>query len=114
ETAKAGKQPTPLLRFVGNPRKHMPKGLPFEFKYYVELVDLTGRCIREDKRGFITDAQPILARLNIQPENWLKLTTKFTKVFKGSVGRPDAKQKYCEHLKLKRRGNLTQCSELLA
>ncbi|WP_430522136.1 hypothetical protein [Pseudoalteromonas luteoviolacea] len=44
----------------------------------------------------------------------LKLTTQFTSVFKGSVGRPDAKQKYCEHLKLKRRGNLTQCSELLA
>ncbi|MCF6443093.1 transposase [Pseudoalteromonas luteoviolacea] len=114
EAVKVGKQPKSLMRFAGNPRKNMPKGLPFEFKYYIELVDLTGRCMREDKRGYITDSQPILARLNIQSENWLKLTTQFTKVFKGSVGRPDAKQKYCEHLKLKRRGNLTQCSELFA
>ncbi|KZN50364.1 hypothetical protein N474_24490, partial [Pseudoalteromonas luteoviolacea CPMOR-2] len=68
ETAKEGKQPKSLMRFSGNPRKYMPKGLPFEFKYYLELVDLTGRYIREDKRGFITDAQPILARLNIQPD----------------------------------------------
>ena len=31
----------------------MPKGLPFELKSYLELVELTGRCIREDKRGYM-------------------------------------------------------------
>ncbi|TMP59972.1 transposase, partial [Pseudoalteromonas citrea] len=30
EHAKEGKQPKHLARFAGSPRKHMPKGLPFE------------------------------------------------------------------------------------
>ncbi|MBH0059503.1 transposase, partial [Pseudoalteromonas sp. SWXJZ94C] len=45
--AKDGKQPKKLLRFAGMPRQIMPKGLPFELKSYLELVELTGRCIRE-------------------------------------------------------------------
>ncbi|TMN93624.1 transposase, partial [Pseudoalteromonas sp. S558] len=51
--AMEGKQPKQLLRFAGMPRQIMPKGLPFELKSYLELVELTGRCIREDKRGYI-------------------------------------------------------------
>ncbi|PAX99039.1 transposase, partial [Pseudoalteromonas sp. HM-SA03] len=58
--AKLGKQPNSLLRFAGSPRKHMPKGLPFELKSYIELVELTGQCIRTDKRGYINEAEPIL------------------------------------------------------
>ncbi len=45
----------------------MSKGLTFELNYYIELLELTGRCIRADKRGHISDAQPILARLQITP-----------------------------------------------
>ena len=29
--------------------KEVPKGLPFPIKDHLELVDLTGRCIRHDK-----------------------------------------------------------------
>ncbi len=115
QSAKEGEQPKKLARFVGHPRKHMPKGLPFELQSYLELVELTGRCIREDKRGYISDsAQPILTRLNIEPENWLKLTTKFTKVFHGAVGHSESLQSYKEHLELKRRPNLANCEKLLA
>lgn len=114
ESAKEGKQPKSLLRFSGNPRKHMPKGLPFEFKYYLQLVELTGKCIRADKRGSIDSSQPILTRLNICPENWLKLTTEFTRVFKGAVGRERSLQSFCDHVQLKRRSNLSQCQRLLA
>ncbi len=93
----------------------MPKGLPFELQSYLELVELTGRCIREDKRGYISNAeQPILTRLNIEPENWLKLATKFTKVFHGAVGHSESLQSYKEHLELKRRPNLANCEKLLA
>ncbi len=91
----------------------MPKGLPFELKYYIELVELTGRCIRADKRGHICDAQPILARLQIEPENWLKLTTRFTKVFHGAVGRRHVLTEFCGHLQKKRRPNLANCERLL-
>ncbi|WP_125564030.1 transposase [Pseudoalteromonas rubra] len=113
EHAQHGKQPNSLLRFAGNPRQNMPKGLPFELKYYIELVELTGRCIRADKRGHICDTQAILARLQIEPENWLKLTTRFTKVFHGAVGRERAVTEFCEHLQKKRRPNLANCERLL-
>lgn len=114
-SAKQGKQPKQLARFVGSPRKHMPKGLPFELQSYLELVELTGKCIREDKRGHILhDRQSILERLNISPENWLKLTTQFTKVFHGAVGKPKSLEGYCEHLKIQRRANYTNCEKLLA
>ncbi|WP_125717779.1 transposase [Pseudoalteromonas rubra] len=113
EHAQHGKQPKNLLRFAGNPRQNMSKGLPFELKYYIELVELTGRCIRADKRGHIIDEQPILSRLQIEPENWLKLTTRFTKVFHGAVGRQQAMTEYCSHLQKQRRPNLTNCERLL-
>ncbi|KJY88691.1 hypothetical protein TW75_11810 [Pseudoalteromonas piscicida] len=34
--ARQGKQPKSLLRFAGSPRKHIPKGLPFE--QYSQLI----------------------------------------------------------------------------
>ena len=55
EKAKKGKQPQTLLPFVGNPRQEIPKGLPFELKDYLELIEMTGRCIRAGKAGYIED-----------------------------------------------------------
>jgi len=113
--AAEGKQPQQLLRFAGMPRQIMPKGLPFELKSYLELVELTGRCIREDKRGYIESTYlPLLERVNISPENWLKLTTQFTHVFHGAVGRPASQEGYCENLNRKRRANISNCKKLLA
>ena len=60
--AKDVKQAKKLLRFAGVPRQIMPKGLPFELKSYLELVELTGRVIREDKRGYIDNMKPPFAR----------------------------------------------------
>ncbi|MCF6459288.1 transposase [Pseudoalteromonas sp. MMG024] len=113
--ALKGTQPKALLKFAGDPRKHMPKGLPFELKSYIELVELTGRIIREDKRGAISANElPMLTRLGISPENWLTLTTQFTKSFHGAVGKPGNMIEYCEHLKKKRRPNIANVTALLA
>ena len=38
DSANAAKQPDSLLPFAGNPRKDMPKGLPFRLEDYLELV----------------------------------------------------------------------------
>ncbi|WP_216601932.1 hypothetical protein [Vibrio coralliilyticus] len=114
DTATTGKQPKSLLRFAGNPRKHMPKGLPFELKYYIQLVEDTDKWIWSDKRGSIDAAQPILQRLNISPDSWIKFTTQFTRVFHGPIGRAKGLQRYCDNLNLKRRPNLAQCQKLLA
>jgi hypothetical protein len=40
-----------LMLFVGNPRQDMHKDNPFFLKDYCELVDITGRVIRDDKAG---------------------------------------------------------------
>jgi REP element-mobilizing transposase RayT len=76
-----------LMPFVGNPRKDMPKGIPFSLKEYCELVDITGRVIRDDKAGHIDHQhQPILQRLGLSDEQWLTLTTEFEKHFCYAVG----------------------------
>ena len=112
-SAIEGKQPKQLLRFAGMSRQIMPKGLPFELKSYLELVELTGRIMRDDKRGHIDNScLPLLERLNISPENWLKLTTQFTRVFHGAVGRASSHESYCENLNRKRRTSMSNCEKL--
>ena len=46
-------QPDDLLPFVGHLRQDMPKGVIFNLVDYLQLVDWTGRQIREDKVGLI-------------------------------------------------------------
>jgi hypothetical protein len=80
-------QPKSLFPFVGNPREPMPAGLPFKLEDYLELLDWTGRCLRDDKRGAIdSQAPPILTRLNINAKNWLYSTQYFERSFKGFAG----------------------------
>ena len=96
-SAKSKNQPKALYPFVGNPRKDMPRGLPFKLTDYLELIDMTGRIIREDKRGSI-DASllPILKRLNISSENWLCIATEFEKRTGNLVGQERSIDYYCE------------------
>ena len=108
-------QPNTLSPFVGNPRKDMPNGIPFELKEYIELVDITGKCIREDKAGHISQNLPnILTRLNISEDNWLTITQQFTRVFHGAVGHEHVLQNFSDNQHLKRRPNLSSCKKLLA
>jgi hypothetical protein len=75
-----GEQPKNLMRFVGNHSQDMPKGIAYSLIDYCELVDCTGRCIREDKAGYIElQHSPILARIGLDTEQWLTLTTEFEK-----------------------------------
>jgi len=80
-------QATELMPFAGNPRKDMPDGIPFKLDDYLQLVDWTGRFIREDKRGAIPDnLPPILDRLNIEPKQWINSCKHFEKQFKAFAG----------------------------
>lgn len=50
------------MPFAGYEHKDMPFGLPFRLTDYLELVDWTGRLIRENKRGSIhSNLPPILS-----------------------------------------------------
>ncbi|WP_220432558.1 hypothetical protein [Saccharospirillum alexandrii] len=51
-------QPTLLFPFAGYPRQDMPAGLPFRLQDYLELVDWTGRQLKDDKRGSIDNGIP--------------------------------------------------------
>lgn len=76
-----------LLPFAGNPRQDMPEGIQMRLTDYLDLVDWTGRQIREDKRGSISESEPaIMSRLGIDSEHWLYITKNFESEFKGIVG----------------------------
>ena len=56
------------------------KQLPFSIIDYIELVDWTGRILRESKRGHIPEtAQPVLQRLDIKANSWVEASTEFEK-----------------------------------
>jgi len=108
--AVKNKQPQPktLMPFVGNPRQNMAKGIAYQLKDYCELVDITGRCIREDKAGYIEDHQsPILERLGLDSQQWLTLTTEFEKHFCYAAGAElmmNAFKRHTQHQRLRGMG----------
>ena len=107
------KQPCQLERFVGNPRANMPDGLPFRVTDYLELVDWTGRQIREDKKGAIdSDLPAILERLEIDEDQWLYMTQNFESSFKSLVGSVYSLKKACRSLGYQRMPGRSAC-ELL-
>jgi len=109
--ALKGEQPSNLLPFIGNECDNQPNGIAFSLTDYLELVDDTGRIIRNDKRGHISEnSAKILNRLNIPRDNWLKLTTEFGKLFHGPVGTLQELTDYCEHLE-KRRRHFAKCCQ---
>ena len=103
-------QPKALADFVGDPREPMPTGLPFCLSDYLELVDWTGRILRKDKRGAIDEAlPPILERLDIEPKQWLSLTTHFESRFKTFVGSAYALKRAATALGYRRTPGLANC-----
>lgn len=107
-------QPAELMPFVGNPRQDIPKGLPFRLADYLELVDWTGRAIRDDKRGAIrSELPPILERLQIEPKYWLYMARHFESRFRGLVGAVHRLRTVCKGLGYRRVPNLAACRELL-
>ncbi len=105
-------KPSNLLPFTGNVRDDTPIGIPFNFSDYLELVDWTGRAIRDDKRGFIPNGLPsILSRLEIPPERWLWLTTQFEQMH-GFVGSPKQIRAIAEMLGYQRTPGITQNQRL--
>ncbi len=68
----------PLKEFEGNLKSEEQIGILFSLEEYLQLVDTTGRIIREGKRGAIAEyLPPILERLNIEPSQWLENTLQF-------------------------------------
>ncbi|GAA3915451.1 hypothetical protein [Litoribacillus peritrichatus] len=76
-----------LLVFTGYPNNEQKKGLPVPLTHYLELVDWTGRIIREDKRGAVSNTlPPILGRLNLDQQEWISMSKGFEKSYKTFAG----------------------------
>ncbi len=103
-------QPSSLLPFAGYPRTNMPKGLPFRLTDYLELMDWTGRILRDDKRGAIADnLLPILERLNMNTKHWLYLANHFESPFKGLVGSAYNLKQACQKPGYQRTPGIRSC-----
>jgi hypothetical protein len=109
-----GEQPKNLMRFVGNHRQDMPKGIAYSLIDYCELVDCTGRRIREDKVGYIERHQsPILELLGLDSEQRLTLTTEFEKHFSTAVGSEHMLQQFKHHTDHQRIRGMAKARALL-
>ncbi|MDO6705628.1 transposase [Photobacterium sp. 1_MG-2023] len=91
-----------LFPFAGHPRSEMPEGLPFCLSDYLELVDWTGRHLKENPSEYVQSRQPpILERLGFGTQIWLNTCTQ---IEKGPlIGTTIAIQFALPHLKRQRR-----------
>lgn len=107
-------QPNILLPFIGNPHENMPRGIAYSLKDYCELVDITGRCIRDDKAGYIDNTHsPILQRLGLDAAQWLTLTTEFEKHFCYAAGAEQMMNAFKRHTHHQRLRGMAKAKALL-
>ena len=88
-----------LIRFADQAEDGRP-ALPYDFAAYLELLDWTGRVVREDKRGAISgDIPPLLERLNIAPDKWARSVKQYGTRYYLAVGPISKMAAYWPHLK---------------
>ncbi|NDO76592.1 transposase [Shewanella sp. SE1] len=91
EPATANASLKSLLQFDGAATAAEQSGIPFHFADYLELIDWTGRAVREDKRGFIDCSRPkLLLELGISDDAWITSAKEFRRQYSGMSGRWDA------------------------
>tara|TARA_R110001583_G_scaffold18667_1_gene74018 strand:+ start:9271 stop:9570 length:300 start_codon:yes stop_codon:yes gene_type:complete len=72
---------------VGDDYQGGKQGIPFSLLDYIELVDWSGRILREDKRVAISSLHPrLLSTLGLDNDTWLSLVSRFGKDYQGAVG----------------------------
>ena len=77
----------PLMPFDGSSATDIAVALPFTREDYFQLVDTTGRAIRNDKRGSIAaDLPGMVARLGINPDHWLDHIRQFGRRYAACAG----------------------------
>jgi REP element-mobilizing transposase RayT len=77
-------------------------GIAFTLNDYLELVDATGRAIREDKKGFINNNMPpILSRLGLDDVTWLQEINQFKIKGKKAIGAIEKLKQYVKNIKQK-------------
>ena len=87
-----------LLPFVDNIR-HDAHTIPISQEDYLQLIDWTGRQLQPAKSGRIpTNVPPILVRLNVDGQRWIKEMNHYGKWYYRAVGSIHAMDMYCQYL----------------
>ena len=96
QTAQA---PVKLFDFIGDEHTNQPEGIAFSFPDYLELVDWTGRVVRDDKAEAISDSlPPVLVRLGIEQQAWLDTINHYEQRFFRAVGAMDKLKQFARQL----------------
>jgi len=98
-------QPSNVLPFTGyQPHSDKQLGLPFKLLDYCTLIEWTGRCIRENKRGAIpANTQSLFIRFKVNEQDWLNVIKEFNRHYINAAGSPQkmirwaisTKRKWC-------------------
>jgi len=91
-----------LTRFCNDSKssseEHDP-GILYSLKDYFELTDWTGRAIRDDKRGSISEKEPkLLLKLGIDSELWLDNVKQYSEHHKNFIGSESQLKNVCEKI----------------
>lgn len=86
-----------LVRFAES--GHDNVALPIRKTDYLALLDWSGRQLRSNKRGHISEhLPPILERLNIPGDDWMANMRYYGRWYYRAVGSIHAVNRYCQHL----------------
>jgi len=106
-TEDSDRQPSHLMPLIGSHVRPDTAGIAFKLKDYLELVDWTGRQIRDKSNHIDPDAPAILQRLNISPRHWVYLSTQFESRFKSVAGTAESLKRTLKVFRRVRRPSLT-------
>jgi REP element-mobilizing transposase RayT len=89
-----------LFPFVRTSEQEERKGIHFDEQDYYRLLDWTGRAIRDDKKVSIPeDLAPIMERLQLNPNGWLKSVKHYDRHYFIAIGAIDRMKGYAKALK---------------
>lgn len=93
----------------------MPTGLHFRLEDYIELVDCSGRRLRNNKREAIGKHYPPTPHgLENDPQHWIHLNKKFESRFTSLVGNSNTVRTACERLANRWVHGLRKCERLFS
>jgi len=96
-----------LPAFLSGQRTHLQgvatDSIPYELRDYLELVDWTGRAIAPGKKGTIPESlPPILQRLKLNPDKYLRFIRRHQKSrFGNFIGPVGKMRELAEHFQQK-------------
>ncbi len=89
----------PLMPFDGCSDTPIDIAIPYSEKDYFELVDMTSRVIRDDKRGFVPSQTPALInQLGLDQQRWIDCIKRYGALFSSAAGTENSIKQYATRI----------------